>query len=253
MPSVKIAPDYRNRAAPAESAWAEQALHGSMIATAPFPHCLVRNFLPEPLFVALRETFPRSDDGLQPVHRRRRDTGYSDKRFSLPLPPPAADESAALPAPIRALQQVLTCDRIMMALLDRFADVIGPRLAELQASTGLSYIPIRTSIELIYDRTGFELAPHTDSAAKLVTGLLYLADADDPHGLGTRLYAPIDPGLRSDGRTPVDRSRLHEATLAPYEPNLFLCFPRSDQSLHGVDATMDDRPRRLVQYSIMVV
>ena len=78
------------------------------------------------------------------------------------------------------------------------------------------------------------------------------AGAGKANTLAARLRA-IDPGLRSDGRTPVDRSRLHEATLAPYEPNLFLCFPRSDQSLHGVDATMDDRPRRLIQYSIMVV
>lgn len=252
MPSIVIAQAYRNKIAPAEADHALARLESAPVAGDPFPHAIVHDLLPTALFSALRDAFPDSPESLQSVQTRRGDASYSDKRFSLILPKPTDPASETLPAPIRTLQQLLTCDRMMLGLLEKFSDVVTPRLDEFEALIGCGYVPLETAIELIYDRSGFELVPHTDGPKKLITALLYLADTDDPPELGTRLYRPNSPDLVSDGRAAVPWSDVAEAGGAPYEPNLLLCFARSDRSLHGVKAAASERPRRLVQYSILV-
>lgn len=247
-----LASAYRNQSRTADSDEVERRLRAASVQDRPFPHAIIRDFLPARLFEAVRADFPTSEDGLRQVRQGRSDTGYSPHRFARSLPAPNDPQSKELQPSMRALQQVLTCERTITRFFTMFLDVVKPHLDAIRAETGSDVLPLRTSIELIYDRSGFELVPHTDGFGKVITGLLYFAEPGDPPELGTRLYEPLDPGLTSDGGRPVARDRLRQAGVAPYEPNLFLCFARSGKSFHGVEASASGRPRRLLQYSILV-
>ena len=143
-------------------------------------------------------------------------------------------------------------DRFVHALLSKYAAVVTPRLTEVEQATGRSRITLGIGVELMYDRSGFELAPHTDGARKLVTGLLYVADPGDPVELGTVLYEPLRPDFSSSGRGLTSHDQVRPFARAPYVANAFLSFARTDRSLHGVEATASEQPRRLVQYSIFI-
>lgn len=253
MPTARIADPYGSSPpAPEDADHVALRLGAMSLEDTPFPHALVRDFLPDRLFAALRATFPVSVDSLYSVKQRRGGDQYSDSRFSYTLPMPFDHNATTLAEPIVRLQRLLCSERIVAGLLRAFAGTVNPSLARQYKRTAQPHIGIGMAVELIYDRSGFELVPHTDGARKLVTGLLYVADPDDPATLGTQLYAPRQPGMISNGQAPVAKDLLQPVTRAPYEPNLFLCFGRSDQSFHGVEATTSDRPRRLVQYSIFL-
>lgn len=256
MPTVAITRPYKivggiEPALGEAIAHAVDRLTHTPVTRTPFAHALVADFLPGPLFAALRESFPSSETGLRSVRERRGDPLYSEQRFSHSLPPPNDPESATLPEPIATVQRLLCSDRIVGTLLAMFEDSVAARTAVVADEKGLATVPLTLAVELVYDRSGFELIPHTDGRRKLVTGLLYVADPDDPEELGTQLYAPSDPRTHSDGNGSVPRNLVRPVTRAPYRPNLFLCFGRTDQSFHGVEATDSDRPRRLIQFSIM--
>lgn len=251
MPSVAIAKPFRDTSgAPGELAHALARVEASELRGDPFPHAIVRDFLPPALFSELRGTLPAIRDAMQSVQARHRNPGYSDKRFSYCLPIPTDPAVATLAEPVRTLQRVLTSARMVSALLARFESVVAPRLVEYERRTGQPHVPIGTSIELIHDGSGFDLPPHTDGGNKLVTGLLYFADPGDPVELGTQLYAPLDPEPADVGGGVRARDQLRVAGQAPYEPNVMLWFARSDRSFHGVEASSSSTPRRLVQYSI---
>ena len=253
MPTARIAAPYGSSPPVPEDADHSASRLGSMtLNDAPFPHALIRNFLPDQLFTDLRAAFPVSADSMESVKQRRGGDQYSDSRFSYTLPMPFDLNAATLAEPILRLQRLLCSERIVAAMLRAFAGTVNPSLARHYKRSVQPHLGIGMAVELIYDRSGFELVPHTDGARKLVTGLLYVADPDDPIALGTQLYAPRQPGISSDGQAPVAKDLLQPVARAPYEPNLFLCFGRSDQSFHGVEATTSDRPRRLVQYSIFI-
>jgi hypothetical protein len=258
MPSVAISrafkitpghdPDFD-----AASAHMVARLRAATVRPAPFAHALVGEFLPAPLFAALRDSFPSADDGMRSVHARRGgDPIYSELRFAQALEPPNSPASEILAAPVRRVQRLLCSDRIVGSLLAMFETTCAGVLTAAARESGTPTVALSVSVELVYDRSGFELVPHTDGGRKLVTGLIYVAEPDDPEDLGTTLYEAVDPRIVSDGAAGVPRAKVRPVAQAPYRPNLLLCFGRTDRSFHGVEATTSDRPRRLVQFSIML-
>lgn len=253
MPTVAISPEYRCPGPEPEGLEAVlHRLNGSVSRTMPYAFAFTPDLLPLALFDAIRDAFPTPQAGMSSVRDRRGNDNYPDARLALTLPKASSTEGSALPEPIRAVQRILTTDRFVHALLGKFAANVGPRLTDVERTTGQSQVSVGTGVELIYDRSGFALAPHTDGPRKLVTGLLYFADPDDPVELGTVLYEPLQPEFASNGRSWVSHDRVRPFARAPYRANAFLSFARSNRSLHGVEATTSDRPRRLIQYSIFL-
>lgn len=252
MTTIAIADRFRETDVnDVDAAHAMARLSEAAVTLEPFPHLTVRNFLPQNLFDALRAGFP-SPATLGSVRERRNDSTYSEHRLAVQVPAPGDPETGAVEPVLKQTRAVFYAPAVVGELLNRFRRTVGPMLTRLKGDADGDHLDLGLSLELIYDRSGFELVPHTDGANKLVTGLLYVADPGDPPELGTSLYRPVDPEFRSDGRFTLARRYFEHVKTAPYGSNTLLAFGRSDQSFHGVEKTDCDVARRLLQFSISV-
>ena len=109
-------------------------------------------------------------------------------------------------------------------------------------------------MEVIYDHTGFNLAPHTDGQAKVVTGLLYFPYPGDPEHMGTHIYTARNPDallpIHLSGVKALTASEAVHCGYAPYRPNTMLLFARTERSFHGVPVSASVNARRVVQSAI---
>ena len=108
--------------------------------------------------------------------------------------------------------------------------------------------------EVLRHEEGYFLGPHTDIPTKVATLLFNLpGDASAPH-LGTTLYEPLDPAVRSVGSRHHDFGDFRVVRTMPFVPNSVFGFLKTDNSFHGVapiSAKDADASRRdLIQYTI---
>ena len=207
------------------------ALGDARIETSPFPHALVEDFLPADLFVSLRD-----------MARVGTGPGWHDgaTRRSLFLTQSIGEAEGITDTGRRTLS-ILSSAAVVGAARDLFADHLSVRAKPEDLIVGL---------ELMLDKAGFMLPPHTDGGRRDIGCLIYLAEADDPETMGTRLYAPIDPTLPERTRNGVRWEEVTEAASAPFRPNLALIWARSNASYHGVPFDVVDRDRRALQWCI---
>lgn len=133
----------------------------------PFRHLVLENFLHRDLFDALMAT--RFETALT----RRNDpakVGVSseNERFNIPVVSADAAAATALPA-LEALWSTLSDDRLVKLLMQKFTEDIVKRHTTAE-------MPVEPAMEVIEDRSGYALSPHTDTHRKLVTTLIYLAE-----------------------------------------------------------------------------
>lgn len=232
--------------------------------TDPFEHSIVPDAFPTAFYRQIEAAFPSTDDGrdygMAEVRKRRGHPvdWYSDRRLALNLAKMEAAQVRALPPVLRQLFEVVADKRVSAAMLGRFRATVKRRTSEILAHTGCRpgafQVPLTSSVELIYDQSGFFLPPHTDGQMKLVTALVYFPRPGDPEDMGTHLYQAADPAaLNSDQRSggrPLRLDQVVHRGYAPYRSNLMLLFARSEQSLHGVPPSASILPRRVMQFSI---
>lgn len=219
------------------------------IVAEPFPHKVLENTFDSEIFEALAAHFPTPEQLPSKVSQRL-DQNYSDRRLSLPL----KDYVAVAPQETRAfwrkIESVFYGDAYARAMFATFAPWF---LKDLEANYGTRKFRYSIGCELVYDRTGFELKPHTDAGAKAATMLTYVAAPGDPEDLGTVLFEPNDPTVvDTPGTRLFETDGFRVAKQVPYRPNLSVAFPRTGRSFHGVLETTSQRPRRLIQTSLIV-
>jgi hypothetical protein len=115
--------------------------------------------------------------------------------------------------------------------------------------------PFRLNLQVIRDRGGYALPPHTDAGVKLGSLLLYAPDvAGDFEGAGTVLFQPDDPAFCCPtGSNHYHFTGFHEVKNVPYRSNAAFFFARGPRSFHGVRPVPSDRTRYLLQYSVQRV
>ena len=210
----------------------------------PFRHLVLEDFLHQDLLSALMTS--RFETALT----RRNDpakAGISseNERFNIPVVDDRAAAATALPA-LEALWKTLSDQRIVTLLMQKFTEDIAKRHTTAD-------IPVEPALEVIEDRSGYALAPHTDTHRKLVTTLIYLAEPGADETLGTSIYALEDPKklgpeVRNGARMP--REAFAAVSRVPYRPNTALIFAPGMQSFHGVEAVAPGKTRRLVQFQV---
>jgi hypothetical protein len=215
----------------------------------PFAFKVMRESLDPALFEAARSTFP-TPDRMRPKVESRADSRYSDRRLTVDLescPDLAAAEGRAV---WREIADFFLRSSELVATL---REVFGPLFAdELEARFGQRPTRFRLNSELVYDRTGFALLPHTDASNKAATLLTYFAEPGDPVELGTVLFAPKDEDLADPGGRKFWRpDQFRAVARVPYLPNLSVAFARHRTSFHGVMPTTSTTPRRLIQTSLI--
>lgn len=201
----------------------------AVVRPTPFPYALIENFLPEDLFTTLRQEVKEAKGPLW--------LGGTDRSSSFLIQ--AIEEPDGLTNAGR---------RAVAALSSRPVVEAARRLFDVQHEPPVAGLTV--GVELMRDGAGFMLPPHTDNSVRIIGALVYLADPGDPPTMGTRLYTPKDPDLRSNGNASLWWDAVDEAAAAPYRPNLALLWVRSDISLHGVPYNVVDRDRRALQWCI---
>jgi len=217
----------------------------------PFNHLITTGAFSNAFLDALIDEYPGEDLMLK-VADRMPSRRYSDRRLSLSLPEPSDPELQRLPALYRRLSDLLRAPVVVNRLLRLFPNEVQATVQRLRPLLNSQSFDVRVAIEMNYDRTGFELRPHTDGRLKLVTGLLSLADPGDPEDLGTRLYQPKDPAFSDPGTKALNPRHFVEVGRVPYRRNTLLLFGRSDRSFHGVAPSDSGIGRRLIQFSIVL-
>ena len=106
---------------------------------------------------------------------------------------------------------------------------------EIFAFIKAQYPEEKTNVILLHSLPGFDLWPHTDFDNKKETTVYYLTDKEIPD-IGTALFS-----LKKEFRMPKVDSKAHYnpkyfdlVKTAPFVPNGWMTFQRSDISFHGV-------------------
>lgn len=218
-------------APPEDVAHITSAIADAQVRTEPFAYATIENFLPSDLFDGLRAM---AESGTGPGWQS------SSTRSSIYLAQSFGEPEGATDISHRAVA-VLSSTPVVEAARRLFADHLDPAGSLQNRVIGL---------ELMYDKPGFMLPPHTDGDRREIGCLIYLADTDAPDTMGTRLYAPIDPTLPERTRNGVNWEEVEEAVAIPYRPNLALLWVRSNRSYHGVPLDAVAHDRRALQWCI---
>lgn len=234
---------------PADIARFLAALNAGSVFLEPFSHLQIDQPLSEDLLTTLLTDYP-TPSSMKRVADRVPGRAYSRERFSLSLPQHHDPALAELPASYRRLSGLLRAPATVNHMTRVFPNRVGAALERFKRYLNRDGFNLRVSIELIYDRSGFKLRPHTDGRLKLVTGLIYLAEPGDPVELGTRLYRPKDPNFKDSGISSFPLDYVEDVKLIPYIRNTMVLFARTDQSFHGVTPDDSGIARRLIQFSV---
>ncbi len=209
--------------------------------TEPFEHCIVDDVLPAEVFDAIHENWP-SDDILKSLPELGRTKGYQE-RFVMLMQQEFLDQ---LPEHQRdvwlAVMRVVMGQDVVLALVEKFRNILVPRIAHLPKDINLN-----PEMLVVSDRTDYAIGPHTDTKFRFISLLYYLSRDPEYASYGTGLYVPKDPRHEFPHNAHVNFEMFNRHTLVDYKPNRLLAFPRSDKSFHGVEPVpVENCDRRLI-------
>lgn len=222
------------------------------IETEPFSHVVVDNVFPDSFYSEIqRHMMP--DSGYQPLS----DTGRVAKRYSrsrLCYAPTARDDTG--PPQQRFWYEVFKAFyapgfvKFWVAL---FRSQIVERLAnDPELSPLINEISFAPEMFLMRDVETYSLGPHTDSARKAISILVYLPPDDRSLHLGTSLYRPKDSGFRCKGGPHYGRQRFELVKTVDFKPNRIFAFPKTDACFHGVEPVPGRMRRDLLLFDIFL-
>ena len=130
-----------------------------------------------------------------------------------------------------AVASALTSRELQDHLISRFAPDLMRRFRTDRS--GLQHLALYPRATLIRDLTGYWIAPHPDSRAKVITMQFYLARDQSQRDLGTTLYRR----RLFDVRNLVTLKHLFEPVKRlEFLPNTAYAFPVTRSSWHGREA-----------------
>jgi hypothetical protein len=98
---------------------------------------------------------------------------------------------------------------------------------------------------------GFEIPPHVDQYYIFVTSLLYMPSDESQRHLGTMLFRPKSPTLRTLNTTFVDENDVEEVYQFPFVPNTLCSFLQTPVSFHGFMNRSSWKPRQSYQFNAL--
>lgn len=234
----------------------------------PVPHVVVPELLPADLYALFEAAWPAHDVFKRDARGRKLDLVPTN-------PALIADARAAgyelLPPSIRAVWDffVFFINRELVGpwLARTFEPEIQERLTLLRRADaeGLIRYSVGSARDWSYRANvgrfmvrgnGYVLKPHVDSAAYLVTALVYFPEQGQDAGYGTIFYAPSRPlefemVVRSGSTEYFESAGVDcsEVLRVPYRHNTMLAFPNTLKSAHGVVAP-EHGYRRVFQYHL---
>jgi hypothetical protein len=214
----------------------------------PFAHAIFDNFLPADRYRALVDVL--ATENFKPVEKFGGTRGY-DSRDALYFDTVMPSSVCRHPEFWSAL---LADVFFNPELVQAFVDKVAPHTPFRSAKAFLERSK-RLTLQVIRDRGGYSLGPHTDVSVKLGTLLLYVPEiSGEFEGAGTVMFKHSDPAFSCPaGSRHYPFAGFHEAKSVPYKSNTAFLFARSARSFHGVKAVPPGRTRYVLQYSIQRV
>lgn len=205
----------------------------------PFAHFFVEEVFPPDAYRELLEALPDTA-AYTPIAETGTVTGAYDERFVFDVQARAGE-----PGPWGALAAWMSAPSFSEFIVRKFRGAIAERFG------GTTQLGLRTDLRLVRDFSTYAIAPHTDTGSKLVSLLYYLPPDRAMRHLGTSIYLPRDPALRSDGAKHLAREDFHRVASMPFVPNSLFAFVRADFSFHGVEPIADAAIERdLLLYNV---
>lgn len=223
----------------------------------PFPHFYVSPVFPEDFYERMMSSLPPTEV-LDPIHEHgtvgvtNKESGeftpMFEPRYIADLSRLKEDEETRQRGHLwRDLSAWLLSDAFRELMLQKFRIGISERFGE--------GAQLRTDVEgrFVRDFHQYQIHPHTDQPAKLVSLLFYLPSNDALKRHGTAIYRPIDPQLRCTGLSRHPFELFRKVAAMSFMPNSLLGFLKTDYSFHGVEEIKDERiERNVLLYNIYV-
>ncbi len=178
----------------------------------PFPYVHIEDVLP-PEFLA--QVTPQSDDGYRTLEEARGTKGYPERSVK------DAPECA----------QWMTDGRLRAILDDKFG---------VQSN--------HDEVLMLRDRAGYQIGPHTDTPAKVVTALFYVTKDWTPAEHGTSVYEPKISEFLDQKGLHYKRDGFNLIWTAPGKPGSVFIFARADNSFHGCEPYTGGKTRDILLY-----
>ena len=135
---------------------------------------------------------------------------------------------------------------LMNFFLSKFLPYISLRFQ----NQNIQQLKFNSELLLIQDTMNYKIGPHTDSPSKVISFLFYLPKDNSQKELGTSIYMPKDFNFKCNGGPHHPRENFEKITTMPFLPNSLFCFPKTDNSFHGVEKIETDEKRWLLLYDL---
>lgn len=213
----------------------------------PFPHLVIRDFLPDHLYRQALEMWPPDDLFSSRNHNSR-------LQFNL------VRQMGDLPDTIRPLWTGLLTlsETVNRALYKKFTPLFSHKFTPLFGpewrETVKGYTTSFRQMQLAQYTGKGDLNPHVDSVRLVVNSFLYGSESPDPEPiLGTVLYRSFGFMMTENNyrlEAAVAKRFLAPDVVVPYQANCLLSFVNTPFSFHGVDPyDIGARRRRIILFS----
>ena len=203
----------------------------------PFPHIVVTDWLPKPVYDTVIHAVP------PPIFFAGREERRQQMKVPFTLAPVLSQHAW------RFLSNHVVSASLCDALNEKFAAIIRgyvrtfcpdlPPAVDLTLHASDGRIMLR--------RPGYVIEPHRDPKWGFLTGLVYLAGSGDNEAYGTQLYRVRDDvDAPSDKPYYIDSARCELVKSIPFRPNTLFVFLNS-KGAHGASIPADAVPPDLIR------
>jgi len=213
----------------------------------PFPHTYVEDVFPQDLYDEIQDNIPEPGN-LSSIADKRPVKGYKE-RFVF-----CFDDESLLNLDNKKrifwkeFKNRMLSKNLMNFLLSRFMPYISSRFQ----NQNIQQLKFNSELLLIQDTMNYKIGPHTDSPRKVISFLFYLPKDNSQKELGTSIYMPKDFNFKCNGGPHHPRENFEKIITMPFLPNSLFCFPKTDNSFHGVEKILTDEKRWLLLYDIYI-
>ncbi|MCB1148845.1 MAG: hypothetical protein KDK48_01660 [Chlamydiia bacterium] len=198
----------------------------------PYPHLFVEEVFPADFYRRLLDKLPPDEfmKSITELGKALSGSGTYESRALLMMLPMFLD---TLPEELqkfwKGFSKKMLSETFEMGMRLKFGSEMDRLEKSLKAKP--QYL---SQMELVRDRKGYALGPHTDSEWKVMTALFYLPEDRRYERFGTSIMVPKPGFNRGD---PSKHHKYDDFDLVytlPFVPNSFFCFFRSEHSWHSV-------------------
>jgi hypothetical protein len=214
----------------------EARLAAAELVMLPFPHLLLTEVLPDPVFKQILQENPFLEGtgkafGDAPWAKRLRFENKYDKRFQYDISPSRCELAGGIG--VQLGQAFADLNWLGPVLQNRFPEYFSLRFGDISRIPDF-WSRLRNEAFLQRLDPGYRLDAHTDVPGRVATCIFSFASVDGYERCGTQLLIPKNPLWRCWGNLHHPLDGFEVAKVSPYKPNAALVFFKTRHAWHSV-------------------